>query len=104
MKKIYITRQIPEFGIKMLTDKGYEVDVNSKDRPLTKKELIKALSKKPYDGVLTLLTDQIDGEVMDACPTAKIYANFAHCFNNFNLFLCVSALNIRLLVNEWPFP
>ena len=85
MKKIYITRQIPEFGIKMLTDKGYEVDVNSKDRPLTKKELIKALSKKPYDGVLTLLTDQIDGEVMDACPTAKIYANFAIGFNNFNL-------------------
>ncbi|MES3031048.1 MAG: D-glycerate dehydrogenase [Patescibacteria group bacterium] len=85
MKKIYITRQIPELGIKMLTDKGYEVDVNTKDRPLTKKELIKALSKKTYDGVLTLLTDQIDGEVMDACPTAKIYANFAIGFNNFNL-------------------
>ena len=85
MKKIYITRQISELGIKMLTDKGYEVDINTKDRPLSKKELIKALSKKPYDGVLTLLTDTIDAEVMDACPTAKIYANFAIGFNNFNL-------------------
>ncbi len=85
MKRIYVTRRIPELGIKMLTDKGYEVDINSKDRPLTRKELIKALSKKQYDAVLTLLTDQIDGEVMDACPTAKIYANFAIGFNNFNI-------------------
>lgn len=85
MKKIYVTRRIPELGIKMLTDKGYEVDVNTKNRPLTKKELIKNLSKKPYDGVLSLLTDTIDAEVMDACPTAKIYANFAIGFNNFNL-------------------
>ncbi len=85
MKKVYITRQIPEVGIKMLQEKGFEIDVNTKDRPLTKKELTKALSKKPYDGVLTLLTDQIDGEVMDACPTAKIYANFAIGFNNFNI-------------------
>ncbi|MCR4334846.1 MAG: D-glycerate dehydrogenase [Patescibacteria group bacterium] len=82
--KIYITRQIPDVGIKMLTDKGFEVDINSEDRPLTKEELIEALRKKPYDGVLTLLTDQIDGEVMDACPTAKIFANYAIGFNNFN--------------------
>lgn len=83
--KVYITRQIPELGIKMLTDKGYEVDVNPKDRPLTKKELIKALSKKQYDAVLTLLTDTIDAEVMDTAPTVKIYANFAIGFNNFNV-------------------
>ena len=83
--KVYITRQIPELGIKMLTDKGYEVDVNPKDRPLSKKELIKALSKKQYDAVLTLLTDTIDAEVMDAAPTVKIYANFAIGFNNFNV-------------------
>lgn len=83
--KVYITRQIPELGIKMLTDKGYEVDVNQKDRPLSKKELIKVLSKKQYDAVLTLLTDTIDAEVMDAAPTVKIYANFAIGFNNFNV-------------------
>ncbi len=82
---IYITRMIPEFGIKLLQNKGYTVDVNTKDRPLTKKELIKALSKKQYDAVLTLLTDTIDAEVMDAAPTVKIYANFAIGFNNFNV-------------------
>ncbi len=85
MKKIYITRQIPEVGIKMLKDKGYEIDISPKDRPLTKKELIKILSKKPYDAVLTLLTDQIDAEVMDVAPTVKIYANYAIGFNNINV-------------------
>ncbi len=85
MKKIYITRRILDAGIKMLTDKGYEVDVNPKDRPLTQKELIKALSKKPYDAVLTLLTDQVDAKVFDACPSAKIFANYAIGFNNIDL-------------------
>jgi glyoxylate reductase len=85
MKNIYITRKIPEIGIKMLTDKGYTVDVSPKDRPLSKKEIIKYLKKKPYDAVLSLLTDQIDGEVMDAAPSVKVYANFAIGFNNINI-------------------
>lgn len=85
MKKIFITRRIPEIGIKMLTDKGYQVDISPKDRPLTKKELIKYLSKQQYDAVLTLLTDSIDAEVMDKAPSVKIYANFAIGFNNINI-------------------
>ncbi|HEY4511655.1 MAG TPA: D-glycerate dehydrogenase [Candidatus Paceibacterota bacterium] len=84
-KKVYITRRIPDIGIKLLTDSGFEVEVSSKDRPLEKKELVRALQRKPYDGVLTLLTDQIDGEVMDASPSTKIFANFAIGFNNFNI-------------------
>ncbi len=85
MQNIFITRKIPDIGTKMLQDKGYELDISSKDRPLTKKELITALKQKPYDAVVTLLTDQIDGEVMDAAPSVKIFANFAIGFNNFNV-------------------
>ncbi len=82
MKKIYITRRIPEIGINNLLSKGYEVDISPEDRPLKKSELITALSKKPYDAVLTLLTDTIDAEVMNSAPTVKIYANYAIGFNN----------------------
>lgn len=85
MPKVYVTRKIPEVGIKMLTDAGFEVDINPKDRPLEQKELIKALKKKPYDAVLSLLTDQIDAKVFDAAPTVKIFANYAIGFNNFDL-------------------
>lgn len=85
MKKIYITRRIPEAGIGMLKEKGYEIDINPHDRVLTKEELIHAVSEKPYDAVLSLLTDQIDREVFNAVPSAKIFANYAVGFNNFNL-------------------
>lgn len=84
-KKIYITRKIPEVGIKMLRDKDYEVDINPKDRVLSKNELIKILKNKPYDAVLCLLTDKIDGEVMDATPSVKIFANYAVGFDNIDL-------------------
>lgn len=83
-KKVYITRRIPDVGIDMLKAKGYEIDINTKDRPLTQKELIKALKKKPYDAVLSLLTDKIDATVFDAAPTVKIFANYAIGFNNFD--------------------
>lgn len=85
MKKIYVTRRIPDIGISLLTEKGYEVDINPDNRPHTKEELMNAVSKKPYDAVLTLLTDQIDGDIFDAVPTAKIFANYAVGFNNVNL-------------------
>ncbi len=82
MTTIYVTRKIPDVGLSMLKSKGFELDISTKDRPLTKRELIKVLKKKPYDGVLSLLTDTIDGEVFDAVPTAKIFANYAVGFNN----------------------
>jgi glyoxylate reductase len=85
MKNIYITRRIPEIGVNLLREKGYEVDMSQLDRPLLQEELIAALKSKPYDAVLSLLTDQIDGTVMDACPTVKIFANLAIGFNNFSI-------------------
>ena len=83
--KVFITRTIPEIGISILRDKGYQVDVSPKNRPLKKRELIKILRKNSYDAVVTLLTDQIDAEVIAAAPTVKIFANYAVGFNNIDL-------------------
>lgn len=69
----------------MLQGKGYELDINPKDRPLKEKELISSLKKKDYDAVLCLLTDQIDAKIFDSVPTAKIFANYAVGFNNINV-------------------
>lgn len=85
MKKVFVTRIIPEEGIKLLREKGYVVDVCDTTRPLTKKELIKKLRKGNYDAVLSLLTDTIDEEVLEAAPTVRIFANYAIGFNNFNI-------------------
>lgn len=85
MKKIYVTRVIPESGINLLLSKGYEVDINPKNKVLSKKELIKQLKKRPYDAVLSLLTDTIDKDIFDAVPSAKIFSNYAVGFNNIDV-------------------
>jgi glyoxylate reductase len=85
MALIYITRRIPEEGMKALTRAGHEVTVSEKDGVLTKDELIAALREKPYEAVLCLLTDTIDDVVFAAAPQAKIFANYAVGFNNIDL-------------------
>ena len=84
-KNIYITRKIPEAGLKLLREKGITYDIGEFKHPPTKKELVKALKKKSYDGVINFLTDKIDADVFDACPTAKIFANFAVGFDNIDI-------------------
>ena len=85
MQKVYVKKRIQEIAIKILKDKGYEVDVNPENKILTKTELIFALKQKPYDAVLCLLTNQIDAEVFDVVPTAKIFANYAVGYNNIDV-------------------
>ncbi|NCU28159.1 MAG: D-glycerate dehydrogenase [Candidatus Moranbacteria bacterium] len=84
-KIIFITRKIPDAGLKILGEQDIKYDIGNFKRPPQKKDLIKALKKKPYVGVISFLTDKIDKDVFDACPTAKIYANFAVGYDNFNI-------------------
>lgn len=84
-KTIYITRRIPEKGLALLREKGIAFDIGESTHAQTQKELIKILKRKPYDGVISFLTDTIDSTVFDACPTAKVFANFSVGFNNIDL-------------------
>ncbi len=84
-KTIFVTRNIPNKAIKMLEEKGYVVDINPKDVVLTQRKIIRSLKRKPYDAVLTLLTDKIDTAVFDVVPSVKMYANYATGYDNFDL-------------------
>jgi len=83
--KIYVTRAIPDSGINLLKEKGHEVTISSKDGVLSKEELISELGKEEYDAVLCLLTDKVDGEIFDAAPKAKIFANYAVGYGNIDV-------------------
>ena len=80
--KIFVTRKIPEPGLKLLKDK-HEVDINPYNRVLSKKEIIKNLEDK--DGLLCLLTDHIDKEVIDSAPKLKMISNYAVGYNNIDI-------------------
>ena len=83
--RIYITRQIPEIGLNLLREKGYDIDQNPDDRPLTKEEIISVLKGKEYDAVISMLTDKIDSDVFSASPSTKIFSNYAVGFNNIDI-------------------
>lgn len=85
MAQIFVTRQIPRPGLELLEAAGHELTISEKDGVLTKEELVTALQEKEYEAVLCLLTDTIDGEVFDAAPKAKIFANYAVGYNNIDL-------------------
>lgn len=80
---VYVTRMIPQETIDTLRQ-FHEVEVNPHDRALTRDELLQQVRGR--DAVITLLTDGVDAEVIDAAgPQCKIFANYAVGFNNFDL-------------------
>ncbi|TSC90541.1 MAG: lactate dehydrogenase-like oxidoreductase [Parcubacteria group bacterium Gr01-1014_2] len=100
MAKIFITRPIPESGINLLRDKGYEVLINEKayDRPADKDEILNGI--KGADALFCTLTEKIDAEIMDAgLPTLKIIANLAVGFDNIDL---EAAKQRNLMVTNTP--
>lgn len=80
--KIFITRRIPGSALEKLKEMG-EVVVSSNDRPITLEELITGV--KDADALLTLLTDHIDGKVLDNAPNLKVIANYAVGFDNIDV-------------------
>ncbi len=85
MSKIFITRQIPEIGINILREKGYDVTIGENKTPPTEEELINEIKDKNYDVVVTLLTDKINNKVFDASPSTKLFANYAIGYDNIDV-------------------
>lgn len=77
--KIFVTRKLPTTALERLS--GHEMIVSEFDRPLTTEELLERA--KGVDVLLSLLTDKIDGKVVDAIgPQLKIVSNYAVGFDN----------------------
>jgi len=80
---VYVTRQLPPEPLEALRSR-HDVTMNPHDRPLTREELLREVRGR--DAVITLLTDTIDDEVLDAAgPQCRIFANFAVGYNNFDV-------------------
>ncbi|MBI4135846.1 D-glycerate dehydrogenase [Candidatus Uhrbacteria bacterium] len=84
MLKVFITRQIPDQGIKMLKSKGYKVSIYPKDEIIPRAALLKGV--KGVDAILCDLTEKIDAQLLkDAGPQLKIVANYAVGYDNIDL-------------------
>jgi glyoxylate reductase len=81
--KVFVTRAIPEKGFEILRD-FCEVDLWPDELPPARNELLQHV--RGVDGLLSLLTDKVDGEVMDeAGPQLKVISNHAVGFDNIDV-------------------
>jgi len=76
---ILISRELPDEAVRLARSRA-EVDVHAGDRPLAKPELVARLQSR--QGLICLITDAIDDELLAACPDLRVVANVAVGFNN----------------------
>lgn len=96
MKSIFITGRVPEIAYTKLTEK-YDVTMNRTDRPLSKSQIIEGIKGK--DGVLCILSDKIDREIIESNPNLKIIANYGAGFDNIDL---AAARERHIMVTNTP--
>ena len=80
--RVFVSSVIPQLGIDIL-ERECQVKVNPYDRLLTKQELIEEVQEA--DGLLCLLSDTIDGEVMTASASLKIISDYAVGYDNIDI-------------------
>jgi len=81
--KVYVTRLLPGPALDMLRA-SCDVEVNPRDEAISYEELLEKV--KGRDGIITLLTDKIDAEVIKAGaqgdPPLRVIANYAVGYDN----------------------
>ncbi len=94
--KVFVSRRIPQPGLDIV-EKECEVKINPYDRVLTRGELIEGV--KGIDGLLCLLTDTIDGEIMSVNTNLRIISNCAVGYNNIDVD---EATKRKIMVTNTP--
>ncbi|MCD1162242.1 2-hydroxyacid dehydrogenase [Peribacillus frigoritolerans] len=95
--KIYITRKLPEQIIEGLS-RNYDVRMwDQEDIPVPREVLVEEM--KEVEGLLCLLTEQIDESLIEQAPNLKIIANMAVGHNNIDV---QSATKRGIMVTNTP--
>ena len=81
--RVFVTRVIPDKGLDLVKD-FCDVDLWTDDLPPSRDELLKRV--KGVDGLLCLLTERIDSEVMETAGSQlKVISNYAVGFDNIDV-------------------
>jgi glyoxylate reductase len=81
--RVFITRAIPEQGLSLVRD-FCEADIWMEELPPSREVALERV--RGSDGILSLLTDCMDGVVMDAAgPQLKVISNYAVGFDNVDI-------------------
>ena len=89
MGHVFVTRPLPGTALDRLRDAGHTVDVHPGPLPPTRAQLRAGVSDA--NGLLSLLTDTIDQDVLDHGPHLKAVANYATGSDNIDRDACERA-------------
>ncbi len=81
--KVYVTRRIPAQGLKMVWDACDAAVWDRVDTPPPRDVLLREVAGA--EGLLSLLTDRIDEELMAAAPRLKVVSNYAVGYDNIDV-------------------
>lgn len=79
---IFLTRALPDSIMREIR-RDFRLRFNREDRPLSKEEILRGIRKA--DGLISMLSDKIDREIIAAAPRLRIIANYAVGYNNIDL-------------------
>ena len=83
MSAVYVSRPLPEPGTAPLVAAGLTVEQQPLDRPPARDELLAGVRGK--DALLCLLTERVDGDLLDAAPGLRVVANLAVGYDNIDV-------------------
>ena len=83
--KVFVTRILPEAGLKLIRE---ACDAEIWSDPLPPPAAVIRQKLPECDGLVSLLTDKIDGDLLDKAPRLKVVSNFAVGFNNIDIPAC----------------
>lgn len=80
---VYVTREIPESGLKQIRKKVDSISVYQESKPIPKERLMQEVGD--VDGLLCLLTDEVDRDVIENASQLKVISNYAVGYENIDI-------------------
>lgn len=81
-QKILVTGNLPAEVMDPLREK-YEVEAHAEDRPMERQQLLSRIGDR--DGLLCMITDAVDDELLGRAPRLKMIANMGVGYNHIDI-------------------
>ncbi|MGZ3636476.1 MAG: 2-hydroxyacid dehydrogenase [Ktedonobacterales bacterium] len=80
--RVFVSRIIPDAGLNLIRE-FCDATIWQEELPPPRETLLR--DTRDADGLVSLLTDRIDGELLDACPRLRVVSNMAVGFDNIDI-------------------
>lgn len=81
--KVFVSLNMPDKGIDLLREKGFDVEVWTSEDPISKDKLI--LAAQSVQALITSSKDKLDASFLEACSHLDIISQFAAGYDNIDI-------------------